>query len=57
MKKEKNEKEENKKNEKKGKETWIQKMRMGDSYQGNLYLTFVGIYLYVLFETPMTFYC
>ena len=34
------------------KATWIQKLVIGDSYNlGNLYLTFVGIYLYVLFQS------
>ena len=35
----------------------ISKMIIDDSYLENLYLTFVGIYLNVLFKTPMTFYC
>jgi len=28
-----------------------------DLYLGNLYLTFISIYLYVLLKTPMAFYC
>ena len=32
-------------------------MMIANSYLGKLYLTFVGIYLYVLVKTPMTLYC